>query len=207
VAETMKAVIAAEVDATGVVRGVNKATAELQRLNQTASRGATSAGITATLNSIQVAYQVVSGIIGKLNERAKSLTDITTKYDLQAANAKTRFEVEQIKANKRIAAALSPAVQESYRLQTEAARAEAARVESQRGMIGGGITGQTKIALAAQQASNVGMDIGGAAVGAGTRTAPVLTPLGVVPVGEKFNPYKMAMEFGIELANRLRSTY
>ena len=159
-AEQLKAVIKAEVDPSGVVSGVNKATAELQRLNQTASRGAMAAGVTAALNTVQMTYQVVASIVGKLNERAKTLTDTTTKYDLAAANAKTRFEVEQIKANKRIAAALSPAVQESYRVQTEAARAEAARIETMRAPIGQGLVGQTKAAVAAQAMTNAVMDVG-----------------------------------------------
>lgn len=170
-AEQLKAVIKAEVDPSGVVTGVNKATAELQRLNQTASRGAMAAGITAALNTIQVAYGVVSSIVGKLNERAKNLTETTTKYDLAAANAKTRFEVEQIKANKRIAAALSPAVQESYRLQSEAARSGAARVERMRGMIGEGIIGQTKGALVTRSLTNQAADIGGGLVGSVTNMA------------------------------------
>jgi hypothetical protein len=205
-AEQLKAVIRAEVDPSGVVTGVNRATAELQRLNQTASRGAMAAGITASLNTIQVAYGVVSSIVGKLNERAKSLTETTTKYDLAAANAKTRFEVEQIKANKRIAAALSPAVQESYRIQTQQARSGAARVERMRGVIGEGIVGQTKTALAAQSLTNQAADIGGGALGAVTNAATSqagMTALSYSPTSPMFG-MRMALLFK-DIATGMRS--
>lgn len=205
-AESLKAVIRAEVDPSGVVSGVNKATAELQRLNQTASRGAMAAGVTATLNSIQVAYQVVSSIVGKLNERAKSLTDITTKYDVQAANAKTRFEVEQIKANKRIAAALSPSVQESFRLQSAAAANEAARIESQKRLIGPGIVGQTRAALAGQNLTNIASDLGGAGVGT-VANAPSDIQNRIGPnAGLAWDKMRRwAVNVGDEITKRLRS--
>ena len=205
-AESLKAVIRAEVDPSGVVSGVNKATAELQRLNQTASRGAMAAGVTATLNSIQVAYQVVASIVGKLNERAKSLTDITTKYDVQAANAKTRFEVEQIKANKRIAAALSPSVQESFRLQSAAAANEAARIESQKRLIGPGIVGQTRAALAGQNLTNIASDLGGAGVGT-VANAPSDIQNRIGPnAGLAWDKMRRwAVNVGDEITKRLRS--
>jgi len=206
VAESLKAVIRAEVDPSGVVSGVNKATAELQRLNQTASRGAMAAGVTATLNGIQVAYQVVASIVGKLNERAKSLTDITTKYDVQAANAKTRFEVEQIKANKRIAAALSPSVQESFRLQSAAAANEAARIESQKRLIGPGIVGQTRAALAGQNLTNIASDLGGAGVGT-VANAPSDIQNRIGPnAGLAWDKMRRwAVNVGDEITKRLRS--
>jgi len=202
----LKAVIRAEVDPSGVVSGVNKATAELQRLNQTASRGAMAAGVTATLNGIQVAYQVVASIVGKLNERAKSLTDITTKYDVQAANAKTRFEVEQIKANKRIAAALSPSVQESFRLQSAAAANEAARIESQKRLIGPGIVGQTRAALAGQNLTNIASDLGGAGVGT-VANAPSDIQNRIGPnAGLAWDKMRRwAVNVGDEITKRLRS--
>lgn len=205
-AESLKAVIRAEVDPSGVVSGVNKATAELQRLNQTASRGAMAAGVTATLNGIQVAYQVVASIVGKLNERAKSLTDITTKYDVQAANAKTRFEVEQIKANKRIAAALSPSVQESFRLQSAAAANEAARIESQKRLIGPGIVGQTRAALAGQNLTNIASDLGGAGVGT-VANAPSDIQNRIGPnAGLAWDKMRRwAVNVGDEITKRLRS--
>lgn len=173
-ADTLKAVIRAEVDPSGVVSGVNRATTELQKLNRTATSGATSAGITATLNVLQTAYQVVSGIVGKLADRAKTLTDITTRFDLGAANAKTRFEVEQIKANRRIAAALSPAVQESFRMQTAAVQAEAARVESGAAGIGQGIVAATQGQIIANQ---VGTTAGDAALQGGGWLRNTLTDI------------------------------
>ena len=127
-AKQMKAVIRAEVDASGVTRGVNKAEAELKRLNATAGRTAAFTGAAAAMQAAQIGAQIIGQAVQAASNRVQNLQQITTAYNVQAANAATMAQVADFQRNKRIAASLGPDVIRGIQAQTAAKDADAARM-------------------------------------------------------------------------------
>ena len=127
-AREMKAVIRAEMDPSGVVKGVARAQAELRKLNAAAASAAFNTGATAAMAAAQMAARVGAAVINAGQNRVQSLTSIATSYDLQAANAATMAQVADFARNKQIAAALGPDVAQGFARQTAIKDAEAHRL-------------------------------------------------------------------------------
>jgi len=167
VAKQMKAVIRAEVDASGVTRGVNKAEAELKRLNATAGRTSAFTGAAAAMQAAQIGAQIIGQAVQAASNRVQSLQQITTAYNVQAANAATMAQVADFQRNKRIAASLGPDVIRGIQAQTAVKDAEAARMLSDP-LLGPGMSSSMQLGAEWEAFLNARADdaIGTAALGA-----------------------------------------
>jgi len=163
----MKAVIRAEVDASGVTRGVNKAEAELKRLNATAGRTSAFTGAAAAMQAAQIGAQIIGQAVQAASNRVQSLQQITTAYNVQAANAATMAQVADFQRNKRIAASLGPDVIRGIQAQTAVKDAEAARMLSDP-LLGPGMSSSMQLGAEKEAFLNARADdaIGTAALGA-----------------------------------------
>ena len=117
-AKQMKAVIRAEVDPSGVVKGVSKAEAELKRLNATAARTAAATGATAALNVASIAANMIGRAAGAAAGRAEEIEKMATTFNLEAANAATLEQIAEFRRQEQIAAATGPDIAASIRERT-----------------------------------------------------------------------------------------
>jgi len=156
--KSMKAVIRAEVDPSGVVKGVAAANRELQKLNATSAKAALASGISATIDAGQVAFGAIRSAVSALDKRADDLTKITTTFNVDAANAATQSEIEKYARNKRIADALAPGVIQGIKNQDIIANREAANIVANGAKIGQGIANIQGISAGGQAAVNQGLD-------------------------------------------------
>ncbi len=204
-AREMKAVIRAEVDPSGVVKGVNQVNSQLDRLNRSASMTSMATGVSAAFNMMQAAFAIGQRAMQAINNRVDDLMETTAKFDLNAYNAKVQAEIAKIQADKRIASALGPAVAEAFRQQGAKALSEAGRVESMRDIIGPGIVRDIQARGAVSAMQNTALDIGTGAIGAATTQA--------IQGGGGFMDYlfpiqaisRLAMRTGVEVGKNLRS--
>jgi len=137
--KSMKSVIWAEMDTTGVTRGVAKTTAELTKLNRTAASGARSAGITATLQMTQAAFQGVATLFGNVERRMNELNSAALKFSGPAMGANMMANAERLKADISIAKSVTPGSIERSQATADLAAGEAARIERQAGGINKGM--------------------------------------------------------------------
>ena len=166
-AKQMKAVIRAEVDASGVTRGVNKAEAELKRLNATAGRTSAFTGAAAAMQAAQIGAQIIGQAVQAASNRVQNLQQITTQFNVQAANAATMAQVADFQRNKRIANALAPDVIRGIQAQTAAKDADAARMLADP-LLGPGMVSSMQLGAEKEAFLNARADdaIGTAALGA-----------------------------------------
>ena len=127
-AKQMKAVIRAEVDPSGVVKGVSKAEAELKRLNATAARTAAATGATAALNVASIAANMVGKAAGAAAGRAEEIEKMATTFNIDAANAATMEQIAEFRRQEQIAAAIGPDIAASNRERTRMRDIEAQRM-------------------------------------------------------------------------------
>jgi hypothetical protein len=165
---SMKAVIRAEVDPSGVVKGVATANKELQKLSATTAKAALASGISATIDAGQVAFSGIRTAVTALDKRADELTKITTTFNVDAANAATQSEIEKYARNKRIADALAPGVIQGIQNQDVIANKQADYVVQNAARIGQGIANVQGISAGGEAATNQMLDVG--LQGAGTTT-------------------------------------
>ena len=137
--KSMKSVIYAEMDTTGVTRGVAKTTAELTKLNRTAASGARSAGITATLQMTQAAFQGVGTLFGNVERRMNELNAAALKFSGPAMGANMMANAERLKADISIAKSVTPGSIAMSKTKEDLAAGEAARIERQAGGINAGM--------------------------------------------------------------------
>jgi hypothetical protein len=135
----MKSVIYAEMDTSGITRGVAKTTAELGKLNKTAKSGAAAAGITATLQMTQMAFQGISQVFQGVERRMAELNGAALKYSGAAMGANNLANAERMKADIKIGAAVTPGSIQASQAKGDLASAEAARVERNAGGINAGM--------------------------------------------------------------------
>lgn len=117
---SMKAVIRAEVDPSGVVRGVNTATRELERLNQTSRRISIAAGVSAAIEASRVMVNMASRAANFANTRANDIVEMVTQNNVAAANAATLAFGDRVMAQRRAAQALAPGVISGIQAQSAA---------------------------------------------------------------------------------------
>ena len=135
----MKSVIYAEMDTSGITRGVAKTTAELGKLNKTARSGAAAAGITATLQMTQMAFQGISQVFQGVERRMAELNGAALKYSGAAMGANAIANADKMKADIRIGAAVTPGSIQTSQAAGDIASGAAARIERNAGGINAGM--------------------------------------------------------------------
>lgn len=130
---SMKAVIRAEVDPSGVVRGVQTATRELEKLNRTAARTALASGVTAAMQVGRGVVDVTQRAASLANERVNELVAMTTANDVAAANAATIAFGERVLAERAAAQRLAPGVIQGIQARSVAEQAGLARLTPEMG--------------------------------------------------------------------------
>ncbi len=156
-AREMKAVIRAEMDPSGVVKGVARAQAELRKLNAAAASTAVNTGVTAAITAAQIAARIGSQVVNAASNRVQGLTQIATSYNLQAANASTQAQVAEFARNKRLAAALGPDVARGFAEQTRIKDADAMRVINDP-LMGPGLANSMALGANKDALVNTGLD-------------------------------------------------
>lgn len=131
---SMKAVIRAEVDPSGVVRGVQTASRELEKLNRTAARTAMASGITAAMQVGRGVIDVTQRAASLANERVNELVAMTTANDVAAANAATIAFGERVLAERAAAQRMGPGVVRGIQARSEAELAGLARLTPEMGV-------------------------------------------------------------------------
>ena len=137
--KSMKSVIYAEMDTSGITRGVAKTTAELGKLNKTARSGAAAAGITATLQMTQMAFQGISQVFQGVERRMAELNGAALKYSGAAMGANAIANADKMRADIRIGAAVTPGSIQSSQAAGDIATGAAARIERNAGGINAGM--------------------------------------------------------------------
>ena len=137
--KSMKSVIYAEMDTSGITRGVAKTTAELGKLNKTARSGAASAGISATLQMTQMAFQAIAQVFQGVERRMAELNGAALKYSGAAMGANAIANADKMKADIRIGKAVTPGSIETSQAAGDIATGAAARVERNAGGINAGM--------------------------------------------------------------------
>ena len=127
--KSMKSVIYAEMDTSGITRGVAKTTAELGKLNKTARSGAAAAGITATLQMTQMAFQGISQVFQGVERRMAELNGAALKYSGAAMGANAIANAEKMKADIRIGKAVTPGSIQTSQAGADVATGAADRIE------------------------------------------------------------------------------
>ena len=137
--KSMKSVIWAEMDTSGITRGVAKTTAELGKLNKTARSGAAAAGITATLQMTQMAFQGISQVFSGVERRMAELNGAALKYSGAAMGAQNLANADKLKADIKIGAAVTPGSIQTSQAAGDIATGAAARIERNAGGINAGM--------------------------------------------------------------------
>ncbi len=171
-AREMKAVIRAEMDPSGVVKGVARAQAELRKLNAAAAATAVNTGVTAAITAAQIAARIGSQVVNAASNRVQGLTQIATSYNLQAANASTQAQIADFARNKRLAAALGPDVAQGIARQTAIKDADAMRVINDP-LMGPGLANSMALGANRDALMNKGLDQAIGAAGLATDVAAI----------------------------------
>jgi hypothetical protein len=153
--KSMKSVIYAEMDTSGITRGVAKTTAELGKLNKTARSGAAAAGITATLQMTQMAFQGLSQVFQGVERRMAELNGAALKYSGAAMGANNLANAEKMKADIKIGAAVTPGSIQTSQAAGDIASGAAARIERNAGEVNAGMGATAR--LGANYGSQINM--------------------------------------------------
>lgn len=137
--QSLKATIQVDMDNRGLVKGVTDTQKQLESLNKTSARTARAAGISAAINVAETGISVVRAAASAIDKRVQQLTDITTRFSVQAQNAKIDAEMAREDSMRRIASALEPGAAQVLRAGVDVAGGEAARIERNQGMISAGM--------------------------------------------------------------------
>jgi len=159
----MKSVIWAEMDTSGITRGVAKTTAELGKLNRTAKSGAAAAGITATLQMTQMAFNGMSEVFQGVQRRMQELNGAALKYSGAAMGANNIANVDKMKADIRIGNAVTAGSIQTSQAGADVATGGASRIERNAGGINAGMGATAR--LGANMGAQTNMLLESAATG------------------------------------------
>ena len=134
-----KVVIWAEVDPRGVVSGVNATNRELDKLNRTAKRGATAAGISAGIDAAQGAYGMIMRVIQMVDKRVEELNAMAVKYSPEAMIANANLQVAKIESEVSMGRAVGLGVAKGKDIEAAALREQAAKAQMNAGDLAGGV--------------------------------------------------------------------
>lgn len=161
--KSMKSVIYAEMDTSGITRGVAKTTAELTKLNRTAKSGAAAAGVTATLQMTQMAFNGISQVFQGVERRMQELNGAALKYSGAAMGANNIANVDKMKADIRIGNAVTAGSIQTSQAGADVATGGAARIERNAGGINAGMGATAR--LGANMGAQTNMLLESAATG------------------------------------------
>ena len=164
--KSMKSVIYAEMDTSGITRGVAKTTAELGKLNKTAKSGAAAAGITATLQMTQMAFQGISQVFSGVERRMAELNGAALKYSGAAMGANAIANADKMRADIKIGAALTPGSIQTSQAAGDIAAGGAARIERNAGGINQGMGAVARAGGNYGVQTNILLEAAGTALGA-----------------------------------------
>ena len=164
--KSMKSVIYAEMDTSGITRGVAKTTAELGKLNKTARSGAAAAGITATLQMTQMAFQGISQVFSGVERRMAELNGAALKYSGAAMGANAIANADKLRADIKIGAALTPGSIQTSQAAGDIATGAAARIERNAGGINTGMGAVARTGANYSAQTNILLETAGTALGA-----------------------------------------
>jgi hypothetical protein len=128
--KTLKASIQVDMDSKGVARGVAATNRELDKLNRTARSTAMATGIMAGINTIQMAFGALSGIINAINEHVGKLDKLGRQYSREGAAAESSRMSAQFQTDAQIGRAMGPASAAIAQSEEKALRERAARVSA-----------------------------------------------------------------------------
>lgn len=175
---SMKAVIRAELDPRGVVRGVAATQKELQKLNASTASVATSSALDAAMNAGRMALGLLERGASAVNNRVDELTKIATTFNVDAANAQTKKLIREYADKKRIADALGPDVAKSLGNEADLFQKEADRIVANKGRMGPGVGAVRDVTNRLEHEKNKLLDAGiGAAGAVSTGAGPVVDKL------------------------------
>lgn len=175
---SMKAVIRAELDPKGVVRGVAATQKELQKLNASTASVATSSALDAAMNAGRMALQMLERGAGMVNNRVDELTKIATTFNVDAANAQTRKLIREYADKKRIAEAIGPDVAKSLGYEADLFTQEADRIVRDKAKMGPGVAATRDLASKLESEKRKALDAGiGIAGSVSTGAGPVVDEL------------------------------
>lgn len=175
---SMKAVIRAELDPKGVVRGVAATQKELQKLNASTASVATSSALDAAMNAGRMALSMLERGAGMVNNRVDELTKIATTFNVDAANAQTKKLMREYQDKRRIAEALGPDIAKSLEYEADLFSKEADRIVAGKGKMGPGVGAVRDVAARLEHEKNKALDVGISAAGAvSTGTGAVVDKL------------------------------
>lgn len=175
---SMKAVIRAELDPKGVVRGVAATQKELQKLNASTASVATSSALDAAMNAGRMALSMLERGAGMVNNRVDELTKIATTFNVDAANAQTKKLMREYQDKRRIAEALGPDIAKSLEYEADLFSKEADRIVAEKGRMGPGVGALNDVAARLEHEKRKALDVGiGAAGSVSTGSGPVVDKL------------------------------
>lgn len=175
---SMKAVIRAELDPRGIVRGVAATQKELQKLNASTASVASSSALDAAMNAGRMALNMLERGAGMVNNRVDELTKIATTFNVDAANAQTRKLMREYQDKQRIAQALGPDVAKALEHEANLFTQEADRIVANKGRMGPGVGAAMDVAARLEHEKRKALDVGIGAMGAvSTGAGPVVDKL------------------------------
>jgi hypothetical protein len=131
--KSLKAVISAEFDPRGVVKGVAAANTELQKLNRTSGAVAASTRLAAGLQAMQMAFNVVAQVVQQVDRRMQELSEMAGRFSPEALSAKAGTKVAEIERDIKIGKTLGLDVAAAERIKQQSMIGEAERAQ---GMVG-----------------------------------------------------------------------
>lgn len=132
--KSLKAVIYAEFDPRGVVKGVAAANTELQKLNKTSGAVAASTRLAAGLQAVQMAFNAVTQVVQQVDRRMQELSAMAGRFSPEALSAKSGTKIAEIERDMKIGKVLGLDVAAGERIKQQAMVGEAERAQD---MVGG----------------------------------------------------------------------
>jgi len=160
--QSLKATIQVDMDNRGLVRGVTDTQKQLESLNKSSARTARAASISAAINVAETGISAVRAAAGAIDKRVQQLTDITTRFSVQAQNAKIDADNAREDSMRQIAAALAPGAAQVLRAGVDVAGGEAARMQRNAEAISGGMGATARFGENFMASLNILTESGGA---------------------------------------------
>lgn len=171
--KSMKAVIQAEVDPSGVVKGVAATNKELQKLNRTATSAQIATGISAGISMISSGYAAISGFLNKIDARVQELNAMAVKYSPEAMRANGELMVAKSKSEIAIGKAVGLGTAKGLQIEAAALKESAAKAQANAGDMAGGIASWESVKQSGADAWRVFSDAFIASMGNESAQGPI----------------------------------
>lgn len=124
-AKDVKAVIRAEVDPSGVVRGVAAVNRELQKINR--STGTTA--LASSFSMAQMAFGMIRQAFSAIDERMQEIQKMSTRFSPEAMRENMQTQLARIKQEQELGAALGHGTAAAEQIKQRAIAQETARLK------------------------------------------------------------------------------